>query len=164
MNMKDHILAALSEQFERWEELLASLSTEQITAPQFDDNWSIKDVLAHLWGWQVISSARLEAAVLNREPLYPRWLTESRADWEEDVDRTNARIYEVCHIKPWAEVHQNWRAGFLRLLEVGAAIPERNLLDADRYPWLKGYSLAFVLVASYDHHQEHLEKLLAWLQ
>jgi len=26
-----------------------------------------------------------------------------------------------------------------------------------------GYSLAFILVASYDHHQEHLEKLLAWL-
>ena len=36
MNMKDHILAALREQFERWEELLANLSEEQVVAPHFD--------------------------------------------------------------------------------------------------------------------------------
>jgi len=51
MKMKDHILTALREQFESWEELLASLSEEQITAPYFDLDWSIKDVMAHLWGW-----------------------------------------------------------------------------------------------------------------
>ena len=28
---------------------------------------------------------------------------------------------------------------------------------------LEGYPLAFVLLATYDHHQEHLEKLLARL-
>lgn len=31
--------------------------------------------------------------------------------------------------------------------------------QTERLPWLKGYSLAFILVASYDHHQEHFEKL-----
>ena len=48
MNMKEHILAALREQFESWEKLLTSLSEEQITAPHFDLDWSIKDVIAHL--------------------------------------------------------------------------------------------------------------------
>jgi len=60
------------------------------------------------------------------------------------------------------EIHQNWRDGFLRFLELGEPISEKDLLDGDRYPWLKGYSLACILVASYDHHQEHLERLLAW--
>ena len=49
MNMKDHILAALQEQFERWEELLAGLREVQIDAPQFELNWSIKEIMAHLW-------------------------------------------------------------------------------------------------------------------
>lgn len=53
--------------------------------------------------------------------------------------------------------------GFQRFLELGEKIPERNLLDGDNYPWLKGYPLAFILIASYDHHQEHLEKLTDWL-
>ena len=33
MNMKEHILAALQEQYARWEELLAGMDAGQITAP-----------------------------------------------------------------------------------------------------------------------------------
>ena len=74
MNMKEHILAALQEQFARWEELLTRLSEEEITAPQFDLDWSIKDVIAHLWAWQQISIARMEAGVLDSKPGYPGWI------------------------------------------------------------------------------------------
>jgi hypothetical protein len=164
MNMKDHILAALREQFKSWEELLASLSEEEITAPHFDYDWSIKDVIAHLWAWQQISSARMEGGLNNREPELPKWIVNNIEGWEEDADRVNALTFETNHEKPWSEIHQNWKEGFLRFLELGNEISERDLLNGDRYRWLKGYSLAFILVASYDHHQEHLEKLLNWLQ
>ena len=164
MNMKEHILTALREQFNNWEELLASLSEEQVTAPYFDLDWSIKDVMAHLWGWQQISIARIEGGVLNREPEFPKWVIELGKVWEEDANQTNALFYETNHDKPWSEIYQNWRDGFLQFLELGNEISERDLLDRDRYPWLKGYSLAFILVASYEHHQEHLEKLVDWLR
>jgi hypothetical protein len=164
MNMKEHILAALREQFERWEKLLSNLADEEINAPHFDLDWSIKDVMAHLGAWQQISIARLESGVRGREPDYPQWVLTIGEDWEEDSDRVNALTYEKNHKKPWAEVYQNWRTGFLQFIELGSKIPERNLLDGDWYPWLKGYSLASILISSYDHHQEHLEKLLAWLQ
>lgn len=164
MNMKDHILTAMTEQLNRWEALLASLGVEQITAPHFDDDWSIKDVIAHLWAWQQISIVRMEAAVLNRQPEFPRWVATLPGDWEENADQTNSWIYETYHEEPWAEIYSRWRDGFRRLLELSEGIPERDLLDAGRYPWLEGYPLAFVLLASYEHHQEHLEKLLAWRQ
>ena len=164
MNMKEHILAALREQFNIWEELLASMDEEQITAPHFDFDWSIKDVMAHLWAWQQISIARMEAGVLDREPEFPKWILNLGEDWEEDADRVNALTFETNHEKPWSKIYHNWRDGFLRFLELGNQISEKDLLDGDRYPWLKGYSLAFILIASYDHHQEHLEKLLAWLR
>ena len=163
MNMKDHILAALQEQFDSWEELLASLSDEQITAPHFDYNWSIKDVIAHLWAWQQISIARMESGVIDHEPDYPKWILNLGEDWEDNADLVNALTFETNHEKPWSEVHQNWKDGFLHFLELGNKISEKDVLDGDRYPWLKGYSLAFILVASYDHHQEHFEKLVDWL-
>lgn len=163
MNMQEHILTALREQFEAWEGLFASLSEEQITAPRFDYDWSIKDVIAHLWAWQQISIARLEAGVQNRAPEYPTWIV-SLENWEEDADQVNALTFERNHAMPWSEIYPNWKNGFLRFLEVGNAMSERDLLDGDRYSWLEGYSLAFILVASYDHHQEHLEKLKNWLQ
>lgn len=163
MNMKGHILAALREQFESWEELLASLSEEQITTPRFDLDWSVKDGMAHLWGWQQISIARMEGGVFDREPEFPTWVTELGSAWEEDAIQTNDRIYQNFHEQPWLEVRRNWREGFLRFLKLGNKISERDLLDGGRYTWLKGYSLAFILVASYEHHQEHFEKLQSWL-
>jgi uncharacterized glyoxalase superfamily protein PhnB len=164
MDLKEHILTALREQFDRWEELLEGLDAGQITIPHFNDAWSIKDVIAHLWAWQQISFSRLEAASLNQEPAFPKWLVESREDWEENADQTNAWIYQACHKKSWPEVHEAWKSGFLQLLEAGKPVSEKDLLDGERYPWLKGYSPAFILVASYDHHQEHFEKACAWLK
>ena len=163
MNMKAHILAALREEFDSWEEMLASMDERQITTPHFDFDWSIKDVMAHLWAWQQISITRMESGVLDREPEIPKWIVSLGEDWEEDANRVNALTFETNHEKPWSEIYQNWREGFLRFLESGEPISEKDLLDGDRYSWLKGYSLAFILVASYDHHQEHLEKLLDWL-
>ena len=164
MNMKDHILTALREQFHRWEELLAGMSDEQITAPRLPSHWSIKDVIAHLCAWQQRSIARLEAAQLDREPEFPQWLPELDPDSEGTTDQTNAWIYETYCEQPWSTTHQDWRAGFQRFLDLGAGISEKDLLDAGRYPWLDGHPLAFILLASYDHHQEHLEKSLAWLR
>lgn len=164
MNMKEHILTALREEFNRWEELLASMSDEQITAPHLPSNLSIKDVIAHLRAWQQRSIARLEAARLNRAPEFPKWLPELDPDSEGNTDQINAWIYETYREQPWSNVHQNWREGFQLFLELAEAIPEKDLLDAGRYPWLEGHPLAFIPLASYDHHQEHLENWLAWLR
>lgn len=86
-------------------------------ASRFDDNWSIKDVIAHLWGWQQISIVRVEAAVANREPVYPKWTSALAEDWEENVNQTNAWIYETQHTNSWSEMYQKWKEGYLKLLD-----------------------------------------------
>ena len=167
MNDKQHILTTLRAEFNRWEQLLASLSEEQITAPQLPADWSIKDVIAHLRAWQQRSIARLEAALLNREPEFPKWPAELDPDSEGATEHINAWIYETYRDQPWSSVHRDWREGFLRFLELGEAIAEKDLLDAGRYPWMEGQPLAFILQASYEHHQEHeeyLEPVLARLR
>jgi hypothetical protein len=167
MNDKQHILTTLREEFNRWEELLASLSEEQITARQLPDNWSIKDVIAHLRAWQQRSIARLEAALLNRAPEFPTWPAEFDPEAEDQPHDLNAWLYATYRDQPWSSVHRDWRAGFLRFLELGAAIPEKDLLDTGRYPWMEGQPLALSLQGSYEHHHEHedyLEPLLARLR
>lgn len=80
MHMQEHLLAALREQIDAWEALLAGLSEMQIHAPLPASEWRTKDILAHL------------------------------------------------------------------------------------YIWMNGYSLADVLLGTYDHHQEHYDKLVDWLK
>ena len=155
----------LREEFHRWEELLSSLSEEQINAPDLPGDWSIKDVIAHLRGWQERSVAYCEAALLDREPVFPEWPTGPDPESKENLDRTNEWIYENHRGLPWPDVHRAWKDGILQLLELGEKIPEKDLLDPGRYPWLEGDPLSVVFLGSYEHHhEEHLEPLVAWLR
>ena len=106
----------------------------------------------------------MDAARLDREPIFPAWPIALDPEAEGAADLVNAWVYETYHAQPWPTIHQQWRTGFLRLLEAAAPIAEKDLLDTARYAWLDGYSLALILVASYDHHHEHLEKTSAWLK
>ena len=165
MNSKLEILAMLQEEFDRWEEVLNNLSAEQITAPNFISNWSIKDTLAHLMAWQTRSIARLEAARMKKDPEFPRWPVEPEPDPGDNSDEINAWIYETYHDQPWSSIHPAWSAGFQRFLELGQVIPEKDLLDPKRYAWMEGQPLLVVLQSSYEHHHiDHLQPLLALLR
>lgn len=163
MYMKTHLLAALREEFDHWEQVLADLGEVQMTAAPQPGELSIKDEIAHLWAWQQRSIARMTAALTNTEPQMPSWLPDVTPESEENTDQINVHIYETFRERSWAEVYQQWRAGFLHFLTISEQIPEPALLDSSRYAWLSGYSLADVLLGAYDHHQEHLEQLLARL-
>jgi len=98
--MKNHILAALREELDRWEKLLVSLSEEEITSPRFDFDWSIKDVIAHLWAWQQISNARLEGGLYDREPAFTIHFGNSGSRSYRPPSR---RVLEICcHAHKWA--------------------------------------------------------------
>ncbi len=165
MNDKSQMVAMLDEEFHRWEAVLAGMSDAQATAPLLPSDWSIKDVLAHLRAWQQVSIARLEAALDNTEPELPIWLAGLPPDSDEYIEKFNDWIYQAYRERPWANVYQVWREGFLHFLELAQAIPEQDLLEAGRYPWLEGNPLIAVLGGSYNHHHdEHLEPLLVWLR
>jgi hypothetical protein len=90
--------------------------------------------------------------------VFPGWPAGLDPD-ADNVDAINAWIYESRHGAPWEEIHREWRERFLRLIELGEAMPEKDLMEAGKYPWIKGSALAAVLVGTYEHHEEHLEPL-----
>ena len=164
MHDKTQLITMLREEFNRWEDLLTGLSEEQITDRTLHSDWTIKDVVAHLWTWQQLSVARMEAALHNTEPEYPGWPESLDPDAEDDTDEINQWIYDTNREKPWSTVYQDWKDRFLRLLELAEAVPEKDLMNPERYAWLDGHPLALVLLGSYEHHHDdHLQPLLARL-
>jgi hypothetical protein len=164
MNGKQQILTDLIEIFSRWQELLVSLSVEQIAKPLPPSQWTVKDVVTHLWSWQQASVARMEAALQNKEPDYPDWWKIHGPDPEEDVDRTNAWIYKRNREKPWLKVYADWMSQFQHYLELSAMIPEKDLLEEGRFTWMGGYALSASSWGTLEHHQEHYDALHTWLR
>ncbi|MCB9456096.1 MAG: ClbS/DfsB family four-helix bundle protein [Anaerolineaceae bacterium] len=163
MTDKTQILAELRDEFNRWETILAGLAEAQITAPTLPSNWSVKDVMAHLWAWQGRTIARLEAALYDREPEFPRWPEALDPEIEAEPDQLNTWLYESNREKSWPQMYGEWKSRFLRVLELAEAIPENDLNDSTRYAWLEGHSLAFIVQASGEHHAEHRDWLLPYL-
>lgn len=160
MASKAQLLASLKDIYERWEALLSGLSGEQAAAPDRVAERSILDIVAHLTAWQQVSVARAEAALQDREPVYPPWPPELDPVHETNVDQVNAWVYGIYHGLPWPRVHREWRERFEHFLETVQAVPEYDLLDPGRFPWLHGYPLAAVLEGSLEHHREHLDQVL----
>jgi hypothetical protein len=163
---KQQLLTMLKDVFDQWEELLAGMSEAQIAATDLDDGWSIKDVIAHLWGWQQRSVARSVAALSDSEPQYPGWPEELGSDPDEDgdVDKTNDWIYKTNRERSWTDVYEAWKRQFLRLLELSAQIPENDMLATGRYTWMGDYTLGDSLLGTYEHHAEHIDTVRAHLR
>ncbi len=164
MQSRQELLNALRQEQDRWENLLAGLSEEQIAARQLPSGLSIKDVVAHLGAWQRLSIARLEAALDNRDPHYSLGPEGLDPDSEENLEQINAWIHETNLDRSWSDVYRDWKDGFRRFLQLAEALPEEALMQPARYPWLKDARLSAVLAGSYEHHHdEHYEPLTDWL-
>lgn len=163
---KRELLAMHESEFETWERLLASLSIAQITDRLLPNGWSVKDTVAHLGAWQKRTVARLEAALNGHEPRFPEWPVElDDEESREAVDRANAWIFETHRDRPWTDVHQGWRKGFLHFLELLRAIPESDLRPDAKLAWVAEYQLLDGQPGSYDyHHAEHRGPLEAWIR
>ncbi len=164
METKTDITARLQRVFNQWQELIASLTEEQITAPLLPDNWTIKDIVAHMWAWQQATVARAEAALLGANPDYPDWWQIMGPDPNEDVDRTNAYLYQLNREKPWHRVYTDWNSQFSRFLELSRQIPENDLFEAGKFAWMGSYALVASSLGTLDHHEEHLEAVSTWLK
>ncbi len=161
---KQELLAALGEEFARWDRLLNRMSEKQILARDLPSGLSVKDTVAHLMAWQRLSIARLQAALDNSDPEYDLGPDGLDPDADENIERINAWIHETYLSTPWPDVYRDWRSGFQRFIELGAMLPEEALMQPARYPWLKDTPLSAVLAGSYEHHHgEHYKPLRKWM-
>ena len=158
---KETQIQQLSTVFEQWQTRLARLSEAEICAPGHFEQLSIKDVIAHLTCWQIISVARLEAALAGSHPTMPAWHPHFDTESPEELHQVNAFIFAENHSRPWPDIQSEWQARFQHLLQLAESLPAADLSDPSRYAWMMGYPLSAVLLGSYEHHLEHLEELLA---
>ena len=155
MNKKD-LLALLEDSHERILEAIDGLSTEEMSEPGVIDNWSVKDILAHLTRWEAEVIKMLWQARQGMQPTsllnQPHSVDEVNALWrEEDQTRSLERILEDFH---------GVRNQTIRRLEF---FTDKDLNDPARYPWLGGQPLwEWVAGDSFQHDEEHLEQLRSW--
>jgi len=131
------------------------LSDGHLLAPAMDD-WTGKDLLAHMAWWHD-HSAQVIAGLRAGRPPY------DSEDADGTLDDVNARVRREHLDDPPELTRQAFAESFARLMAALEPVTDEELFTADRWPWLQGEALAEIILwdssRHYDAHREHLARL-----
>ena len=137
------------------EALVSNADKGRMDRPSSLENWSLKDLLAHISAWDRWLLAWLEAEARGEPPGLP-----APGMTEEEVDRFNARTYDEWRDKPLEVVLGEFRGSFEALMGRAEAATEAVLLDPNHFPWTRGRPIRFYFAAnSFWHYEEHLDQV-----
>ena len=155
---KSELLNWLQEEYQQWEIFLDQIAPERMDQPGVNGDWSIKDIVAHLTGWQPRLITRLQAAQRGEPEPSPPWPAHLQTE-----DEINAWIYESNHERPVREVLDESHHVFQQMFAAIEALPDAVLSDPARYlPWLEAESIK--PSDFFGHfHEEHEQDMRAWL-
>jgi hypothetical protein len=161
---KSELLKWLQEEDQQWQALLDQIGPARMEKTGVTGDWSIKDMVSHLTGWQRVNLARLQAAQRS-EPEPPRpWPAHLQTD-----DEVNAWIYETNRGRSVSEVLDEAHHIFQQTLAVVEGLPDDAQIELVQqggkvyHPvWLGGQRFPpgeFF----YHFHDDHEPDIRAWL-
>lgn len=159
LNVQDDVLERLANERSAWFAKLEVAGAGEMTAPGFWGERSLRDLIAHLNGWQAWKNARLAAAIIGEEAT-PPWPVETAQIEQGDqrVDQINAWLLqqaaETTPQQVLAEAKTLWNEQFA----IVERMPDELRANPDAFPMLEGVSLndAIRSGAFFEHyHDEH---------
>jgi len=155
---KSELLNWLQEEYQQWEAFLDQIGPARMDQPGVNRDWSIKDIVAHLTGWNRRLVDRLLAAGRSEPEPPPHWPAHLQTE-----DEINAWIYESNHGRSVRAVLDESYQVFQQLLAAIEGLPDEVLIEQEWHlVWLDGqpYSAS----EFFDHfHDDHEPDVRAWL-
>jgi hypothetical protein len=142
------LLTALRAGRDRLETALAQLDDDAM-AERIDDEWTRKDVLAHLEAWERRVVDLLERLRAGTDP-----------GERVETDELNARYFAADRDRTLADVRAGEAAAYERMVAAIKGASDEELFDGGHFAWTNGEPLAAWFRGDGDeHYDEHLEQL-----
>lgn len=145
------LLLLLDETRSNIEKLLPDIDPQKEIYP----GWTIKDMLAHMTGWDDVIIDSLRAHVIDRPPTFPAI---------SSLDEYNASTVSSRKELDFEHVLGEWLLTRKLLLTIIEQLTEERFLSPVIVPW-GGKSTVTNLVDIFRvHEEEHTQDILAWLK
>ena len=164
LNTRQALLDTVRGLREELDRVVAEAGEERAVQPGSFEDLSLKDVVAHLTSWRLVTAARLEAGQTGDEPAFP-W--PAHLNEEHHTDEINRWFDDTNRDKPLADIMADSHATFDRVERAIENMPEDDLLQPGRHAWLywtkEGLGPA-VVKGTYEHyHIDHEPEIREWL-
>jgi uncharacterized protein (TIGR03083 family) len=143
----DKLLKRLEREWAAFKESYAGMSDAQLTAPGVVDDWSVKDILAHVTTWEEEALKHLPLIIKGGRP--PRYVTYG------GIDAFNAQMTEKKRRLTLADIVQQLDDTHRRLLDFIRAEPSDQFTRETR-------ARRRLRLDTYSHYPLHTEMIRAW--
>ncbi len=150
---RDELTNMLKMCFEQQKNYLATLTAGERSAIGKVDDWSPKDVIAHIAHWDSVMVAHL---------AHPESGRQEEAAEDESFDVVNARVWKKYQNANWQEIGELIDKNRKEMLSDLQSMTEEQLADPDLYEWTHGRTLwRYIILSSYYHSLQHIADLYA---
>jgi hypothetical protein len=158
---KSELLRWLREEYRQWQLLLDQVGRMRMDQPGVNGDWSMKDIIAHLTGWNRWLVARLQAAAQGAPEPPPPWPAHRQTEIE-----INAWIYESNRGRSVSEVLDEMHQVHQQFLTVIEDLPDEARIEridpAFYLVWVD--DKRFLASEFFNHfHDDHEPDVQSWL-
>jgi hypothetical protein len=159
---KAELLDRLQEQYQHWEAFLNQVDSMHMEQPGVNGDWSMKDMVAHLTGWNRWLVTRLTAAQRGEQEPLPPWPVHL-----QDENDINAWIYQANRQRPPNEILDEMRQVHQQLLATIEGMPDdvriEHIEPAYYLVWVGNER--FEAGEFFDHfHDDHEPDVRRWMK
>ena len=154
---KDDLITMFEAERQRFDAALARLSDTEMERIPLEDDWTAKDLIAHITAWELRLLEWLDAAERGISPALP-----APGAWGTYMDIVNAETYECNRARSLDAIRQEYDTVYRALLERLNALPDRD--DDPRWaPWLDGLPPWGLLLTFPAHYRHHRKAIMRWI-
>ena len=150
MDERSQLIAELDQAHQATQALLRDLETAHQSNRELYPTWTIKELLAHLTGWDDACIASLQALASGTAPATPAL---------RGIDFYNKTTVLERQALSLAQVIQEWEATRVVFIRMLRELPEEKARDIFVYPWGPEGSVAELVAIFVEHEQEHAQEI-----
>jgi len=150
---KAQLLEYSATNYEKLQAEIAKLTPEEITAPGTVGEWSVKDVLAHLYEWQQMVRSWYATGKRGENPITPS----EKYTWKE-IPALNKEIYETYKDIPLQDIAEKFAASHQEILREIDSISDDELFTPKVYKWTKSTTLGSYYTSATSSHYDWAQK------
>lgn len=153
MSDKQTTLKTLDDEYRNLRKLIDDLTPDQLTRIWFG-TWSVKDIVAHVAGWEREMTVALERMARGERP------TPEGVDYS-DADAWNAKFSSAVKAIDPQTVLANWQQTHMTYVKAAQALPDDRFGESDGKPKTAN---RLIETSGFGHFREHGAQVREWRQ
>ena len=136
---------------------LDGLNEEEMTRNLVNSEWTVKDILGHITSWEEEDRKVAERILKEENPNFG-YVISPENDWKEwNVQQANKKN-DLSLERVLGELREEHS----KLVDFVQGLTEEQLSRTGIFPWKTKSTVGELIRMTYEHDEEHVEKILAW--